>query len=179
MIKEPDASKEMTANIQSKVNTSDSTNIRDPIKTSKAEIQTVYITNGYAWTQTDSAIILYINFEKANRISQLKCTVDVLLRSIELNILDHDRANHKFRINQLYYPVIEGKFILKFKENKIVLRLFKEVPGKKWPDLRIKSTQTIYNHLERLEKKYTTVQPNLDTLFQGSDLCTSCSNHSH
>ncbi|KAI8370143.1 hypothetical protein EDC96DRAFT_440322, partial [Choanephora cucurbitarum] len=85
--------------------------------------------------------------------------------------LGHSGANHKFRINQLYHPVIEGKSVLKFKENKIVVRLFKETPNKKWPDLRIKSTQAIYNHLERLEKSAAPTQVDMDTPFNGSDFC--------
>ncbi|RCH84962.1 hypothetical protein CU098_001656, partial [Rhizopus stolonifer] len=133
---------------------------------SKAETQTVYITRGYAWTQSDASVTIYVQFKDAYMIEKDGYVLHVKNRSIELDILNYQGANHKFKLSQLYDCIHPRKFIIKFKENKIVIILYKQIAGKNWPDLRIKSTQAIYNDLERLEKQFDSTDKSFDSPFQ-------------
>ncbi|KAG2221125.1 hypothetical protein INT45_004434 [Circinella minor] len=99
--------------------------IREPISRSKANIQTIYITSGYAWGQSDQSII------------------------------EHEGANYNFRISQLHgYVTLENSRI-KLKESQLVIYLRKENIGKNWADLRLKTTRDMYDQLKRAESSNT------------------------
>ncbi|EIE90900.1 hypothetical protein RO3G_15611 [Rhizopus delemar RA 99-880] len=82
-----------------------------------------------------------------------KYDLNVQERSIELDIpnINHS-AIYKFKINQLYHLVQPKQSYIKFKENKIVIVLSKQIQGKEWSDLRMKSTQTVFHELQRSSK---------------------------
>ncbi|KAG2235447.1 hypothetical protein INT48_007845 [Thamnidium elegans] len=138
--------------------------IREPIKRSKAQIQTLYITTGYAWGQSLTTVTLYVNFEGASELPKDKYSVKVLQRSLELNIYENKGANYNFKINQLCDFVVPEKTVLK--KNKILIVLCKQNQDSDWPDLRMKTTQNTYNELERFEKTYEPIhQDNFQTPF--------------
>ncbi|KAG2211919.1 hypothetical protein INT47_004606 [Mucor saturninus] len=134
--------------------------VREPIKRTKALLQTRYITTGYAWCQSAASVTLYVNFDNADEIPKTKYSLDVLDRSIELNIFDYKGVNHNFKINQLCDFVKPENSTIKFKQDKIVIILKKRNAGSDWPDLRMKSTHKTFHELERHEKSYT---PKLNT----------------
>ncbi|GAN07105.1 hypothetical protein MAM1_0148d06597 [Mucor ambiguus] len=109
--------------------------IREPIKRSKAQIQTIYITTGFAWNQTPASImyVLYINFKDAGTLSKDNCSMNTTPRSLEFNIATLHMCKQ-------------------LKEHKIVITLPKKNPDSVWLDLRMKSTQKTYQELERFEK---------------------------
>ncbi|KAK4519881.1 uncharacterized protein ATC70_010125 [Mucor velutinosus] len=126
--------------------------MREPIRRSKAQIQTIYITTGFAWNQTPTSIIIYINFKDAGTLSTDNCSMNTTPRSLEFNVFNHNSAHHKFKINQLYSFIQPEKSSFKLKEHKIVISLTKKNLDSVWLDLRMKSTQKTYQELERYEK---------------------------
>ena len=93
--------------------------MREPIKRSKAQIQTIYITTGYAWSQTSVSVSIYVNYKDASKLSKDNCSINTTTRSLEFNIINHNSAHHKFKINQLYSFINPEKS--SFKANTIYL----------------------------------------------------------
>lgn len=61
---------------------------------------------------------------------------------------------------------------MQFRNGKIVVTLAKETVGKEWPDLRMKTAQSIYNELERNEKKTESIPKHtFDTPFKEDGAC--------
>ncbi|KAL9537329.1 hypothetical protein MBANPS3_011878 [Mucor bainieri] len=60
--------------------------MREPIKRSKAQIQTIFITTGFAWNQTSTSVIIYVNFKDAGTLSKDNCSMNATTRSLEFNI---------------------------------------------------------------------------------------------
>ncbi|KAI9349907.1 hypothetical protein BD770DRAFT_413122 [Pilaira anomala] len=153
--------------------------IREPIKRSNAEKQTIYLTTGYAWCQTANSVTLYVNFDRASELGPNDYSINVLKRSVELNIYEKKGANYSFKINQLNDLVIPESTTVKLKKDKIVITLFKQTKDYTWPDLRLKSTQNTYQQLERIEKKYaqSSRRENFQTPF--NENTSPCPNHQH
>ncbi|KAL7315079.1 hypothetical protein PS15m_006577 [Mucor circinelloides] len=152
--------------------------MREPIKRSKAQIQTIYITTGFAWNQTSTSIIIYVNFKDAGMLSKDNCSIHTTPRSLEFNIFNHNGAHYKFKINQLYSFIHPEKSSFKLKENKIVITLTKKNHDSVWLDLRMKSTQKTYQELERYEKinhlnpNNNSKSKNYDTPFKEGSYCS-------
>lgn len=73
------------------------------VYTQQAQIQTIYITTGYAWSQTSTYIryvssksaswhltkrqrSIYVNFKDAGKLSKDNCSMNTTTRSVEFNI---------------------------------------------------------------------------------------------
>ncbi|OAD05417.1 hypothetical protein MUCCIDRAFT_109282 [Mucor lusitanicus CBS 277.49] len=131
---------------------SENREMREPIKRSKAQIQTIFITTGFAWNQTPTSIVIYVNFKDAGTLSKDNCSINTTPRSLEFNIAKH----------------------------KIVIILTKKTPDSVWLDLRMKSTQKTYQELERYEKindlnpnnVHNNNHANFDTPFKEGSYCS-------
>ncbi|CAO3633473.1 unnamed protein product [Mucor hiemalis] len=152
--------------------------IREPIKRSKAKVQTIFITKGYAWSQSSSSVSLYIPFEKANEIPKACYSLSIQEKSIELNInLSKKGVTYNFKISHLYDCVKPDKSVVKYKSDKIVIILEKLRPDVQWADLRSKTTQETYNELERYEKQYQPVTPEHFSTDFGTPSPAKCPHH--
>ncbi|KAI8637154.1 hypothetical protein BD408DRAFT_375714 [Parasitella parasitica] len=155
--------------------------IREPIKRSKAQIQTLFINNnGYAWHETASSVIIRVNFIDADKISVDDCSLNTTTRSVEFNIFNHKNAHHKFTITQLYSFIHPEKSRYKLKKDKIVINLTKQNDGTSWLDLRMKTIQNTYQGLERsINTSSKEGSINYDTPFKESNCCSHTPPHYH
>ncbi|KAL9549242.1 hypothetical protein PS6_006184 [Mucor atramentarius] len=142
--------------------------MREPIKRSKAQIQTIYITTGFAWNQTSTSIIIYVNFKDAGMLSKDNCSIHTTPRSLEFNIA----------ISYILKNPHSSLVRTQLKENKIVITLTKKNHDSVWLDLRMKSTQKTYQELERYEKinhlnpNNNSKSKNYDTPFKEGSYCS-------
>ncbi|KAI9020873.1 hypothetical protein CLU79DRAFT_754164 [Phycomyces nitens] len=127
--------------------------IREPIGRAKAKTQTIFITSGYGWTQSDTYVTVYLEISDAHKVTLGQCVLDVQPKSVQLDIREHKGANYNFRIARLHGQIDPPQCKIKIKPTKIVLFLRKQDIGKEWTDLRLKNTRDMYNQLQRAEEK--------------------------
>ncbi|KAL0095572.1 hypothetical protein F4703DRAFT_1825293 [Phycomyces blakesleeanus] len=150
--------------------------IREPIGRAKAKTQTIFITSGYGWTQSDTYVTVYLEISDAHQITLDQCVLDVQPKSVQLDIREHKGANYNFRIARLHGQIDPSQCKIKIKATKIVLFLRKQDFGKEWTDLRLKNTRDMYNQLQRAEEKGDgptvygeAIQNMMKTMFSGSE----------
>ncbi|KAI8139210.1 hypothetical protein BJV82DRAFT_255144 [Fennellomyces sp. T-0311] len=127
--------------------------IREPIRRTKASTQTIYITSGYAWGQSDQSVIIYLPIKNARLITADQYRLHVQPRAIQFDINEHEGANYNFRISQLHGLVAPDQTKVKTKESQFIIYLRKANVGRDWVDLRLKSTRDVYDELRRAEAK--------------------------
>ncbi|ORZ17697.1 hypothetical protein BCR42DRAFT_412325 [Absidia repens] len=112
-------------------------------------MQTIYVTSGYGWDQSDKTIILYIPIPKANELKKEKCTLSVQARILQFDADDHQGANYSFKISNLCGDLVPSVSEIKFKSNKVILHLQKKEVGKHWNDIKMKRISDVYNQMQR------------------------------
>ncbi|OZJ03693.1 Kinesin heavy chain [Bifiguratus adelaidae] len=127
----------------------------EPISTSEAKIQTIYITTNYGWRD------IYINIKKADEIQPDQFKLDVTERNLNLDITNHYGVHYNFKITNLEGAVIPDKTRTKasFKADQVVLILKKKEQGKEWKELRHRSIREYYHDLMRAEENGTLGPP--------------------
>ncbi|KAI9493880.1 hypothetical protein BDB00DRAFT_821114 [Zychaea mexicana] len=132
-----------------------SSSLREPISRTKATTQTIYITSGYGWDQSDQSVIIYLPIKDAKKITTEHYNLQVQPRAIQLDINEHEGVNYNFRISQLHGYVAPEQTKAKVKETRFVIYLRKAEVGKHWADLRLKTTRDVYDELKRAEDRGT------------------------
>ncbi|CAM0135757.1 hypothetical protein VKS41_001812 [Umbelopsis sp. WA50703] len=118
-----------------------------------AKVQTIYITTGYAWDQSDLSVMLYLTIKDADILQDDQYKLEVQSQSIEFNVYNHRGANYNFKISKLANEVVSDKSRVKLKKAQIVIFLRKKEQGKVWPELRYKSARDVFNEHMRAEDK--------------------------